>query len=290
MENLSIAERFAILGLNGKESEHWNLAKHYVLKGIAASFYLEENYNSSTDTWTIQERDLCKYIKKSRAKEVEKQIIARLNSKQMIGKVKSLLGCDLFYDENIKIKEYVSDIREYEYQLDYFRAEFFEEGPISDEGIILAWLLKGSLCLYDLFSLREQEIIRKKMDELQSKSGLARVLYSIEIQSVIGSIANGFLRMKTQFAATPFGKGINFIFPFLDRKQSVFVDMEEYFTNAEKRLQCVLDRVTSQGHTCEVLHYGDVPIVKIDNIKYELVPEAIVVKLPIHGVRLRRYD
>jgi hypothetical protein len=128
------------------------------------------------------------------------------------------------------------------------------------------------------------------MANLCDESKLAKALYPIEIRSVWGTMVGGYLRMKSHAASTEIGKGLNFIFPFLERNQSIFIDTEKYFANAQMRLQNVLDRVLSQGHTCEVLSTGDVPVVRIDNTKYELVPEAILVKIPIHGVRLRRYN
>lgn len=290
MQELSLSERFALIGLNGKGSNYRNLAKHYVLKAIAVAFYMEDGYDATNAIWNFDEEGIKKAAKRCRMKEVEKQIVTRLREKQLVKTVKNLLGCDLYYDQNIKLKDYVSDSKEYDYQIDYIRAEFLENGPVSEEGIILVWLLKNALCMDDVFSIAEQNKIQSKISEISKDSALARILFSIDFQSTWGTIARGFLKMKSQFASTAVGKGLNFIFPMIDRKQSVFIDTEEYFSNAEKRLQCVIDRVTFQGHSCEVLHKGAVPIVKIDNVKYELVPEAIVVKFPIHGVRLRRYD
>ncbi len=290
MKELSLTERFALIGLNGKESEHWNLAKHYVLKTIAVASYLEVSYDSVSDTWRFDAGGIHKATKKKRMKAVEKEITARLMKKHMLRKVKSLLGCDLFYNGNIKIKEYVSDSKEFENQIDFLRAEFLEDGPVSEEGMILVWLLKNSFCINEAFSLPEQSKIDKKIGELSKDNLLARTLFAIDIRSVWGTLAGGFLRMKSQFASTAVGRGIVFIFPDLERKQSIFIDTEEYFSSAAKRRNCVIDRVTSQGHSCEVVRAGDVPLLKIDNIRYELIPDAVVVKFPIHGVRLRRYD
>lgn len=274
MEELTLTQRFALLGLNGKESEHWSMAKQCVLRALTVAIYLEENYNSTADTWIFDTDSIKKAIKKSKRKVVEQQIIASLEKTNSIYKVKSLLGCDLFYDENISIKEYVSDSKEFECQLDLIRAEFLEEGPISDEGIIMVWLLRESLCIHDLFSNFEQNKIAIRMGELSTENLLAKALFPIEIHSAWETVVGGFLRMKSQFALTDFGKGFNFINPALDRKESIFIDTEAYFPNAKMRMENVLDRVSSQGHTCEVLRGGDVPIVKIDNIKYELIPHA----------------
>ena len=288
--DLTLSERFALIGFNGNESEHRETAKQNVLKVLAAAVFLEENYDSGTGKWNFNEEGIKDAMKKADKKALERTYAERLQSKQLLSKVPNLLGCDLYYDKNIKLKTYVSDSREYECQLDLLRAEFFEEGPISEESIILVWLLLESLCFFQVFSVYEQNIITARMTGIRSESTLAKALYPIVVRSLWGTVVAGFLRMKSQAAATETGKGFNFIFPFFERKQSIFIDTEEYFPNAQMRLKNVLDRISSQGHVYEVLREGAVPVVKIDNIKYELIPEAISGRMPIHGVRLRRYN
>lgn len=288
--DLTLSERFALIGLNGHESEHRETAKQNVLKILAVAVFLEENYDSAADKWNFNEERMKAAMKKANKKELERTYAERLQSKQLLSKVTSLLGCDLYYDKNIKLKTYVSDTREFECQLDLLRAEFLEEGPISEESIILVWLLLESLCFYQVFSVYEQNKITARMTSLRDESTLAKALYSIKIGSLWGTVVAVFLQLKSQAAATEKGKGFNFIFPFFERKQSIFIDTEEYFPNAQMRLKNVLDRISSQGHVYEVLRGGAVPVVKIDNIKYELIPGAVGGRMPIHGVRLRRYN
>jgi len=288
--DLTISERFALISFNGKESEHRTTAKQCVLKALAAAVYLEEKYDSAIDTWNFNEKEIRYAIKKCNKKAMEHRIAEHLENNNLISKVSSLLGCDLYYGKNIKLKVYVSDTKEFECQLDLLKAEFLEEGAISEVGMIMVWLLKEALCFHEVFSVYEQDKIAKRMTELRSESTLAKTLFPIEIRSIWGTVAKGYLRMKSQAAATDTGIGLNFLFPFIDREQSIFIDTKEYFPNAEMRLENVLERVALQGHTCEVLRTGTVPVVKIDNIKYELVPEAVAGRIPIHGVRLRRYN
>ena len=288
--DLTLSERFALISFNGKESEHRETAKQNVLKVLAAAVFLEENYDPATGKWNFNEEGIKAAIKKANKKALERTYADRLQSKQLLSKVSSLLGCDLFYDENIKLKTYVSETREFECQLDLLRAEFLEEGPISEESIILVWLLQESLCFFEVFSVYEQNKITERLTGLRSESTLARALYPITVRSLWSTVVVGFLRIKSQAAATETGKGFNFIYPFFEIRQSIFIDTEEYFPNAQLRLKNVLDRISSQGHVYEVLRDGAVPVVKIDNIKYELIPGAISGKMPIHGVRLRRYN
>ena len=99
----------------------------------------------------------------------------------------------------------------------------------------------------------------------------------------------GFLNMKRNIIKTPTGTGINFIFPILDRSQSIFIDTEEMFSKSKERLNDVKRRLEENGHIYTVVRGGDVPLIKIDNIIYEAISEAVRGRIPIHGVRLRRY-
>ncbi|BCK00440.1 hypothetical protein [Anaerocolumna chitinilytica] len=287
--NLTLAERFTLISFNGRESEHREAAKQSILKILAVAIYLEEHYNSTSDIWTFSKEAIKSAIKGANKKTLERTYFERLQNYQLISKVNSLLGCDLYYDKNIQLKVYVSNSKEFDCQLDQLKAEFLEEGPITDDSIILVWLLLESLTFFQVFSCSEQDKIFKKMTRLREESELAKRLYPIELRSLWGTLSAGFLLMKSQAAATETGKGLNYIFPFFERKYSVFIDTESYLPNAETRLKNVLDRIAAQGHVYEVLRGGAVPIVKIDNVKYELLPSAVG-KYPVHGVRLRLYN
>lgn len=51
----------------------------------------------------------------------------------------------------------------------------------------------------------------------------------------------------------------------------------------------MLDRFALKGHVVSVIRTGQTPLIKVDNIYYECIPTQVVVKVPIQGVRLRRY-
>lgn len=289
MESLTIGERFAMMALNSKGSNYRTTEKNSVLVALVVADYLDNHYDKESQKYQVDRSDIRKHVKKTRFKKLEKQIVDSLKEKGLIDEIKSLLACDLFYDKNIKLLEYISDKRSYEMEINILKAEFLEEGLISDESIILMWLLKESLCIYDLFSAIEIQEIELRMQNLSYEHSLVHTLMSMDFQSIWRTFVKEFLRMKARFAATGIGRGINYIYPVLQKDQSIFIDTKEFMPNAEKRLCDVIERVASQGHTCEVLRAGSVPVVRIDNVSYELIPDAVLVKIPIHGVRLRRY-
>lgn len=290
MYDLTLSERFALLALNAKMSNHGSTAKKAVIRTLAVGIYIEEKLIKEPGYNKFNRTELKIVIKKSKLKKIENKVVEKLKDKGLIGEIKSLIGCDLFYDENIRIREYISDEKAFEHELGFLKAEFLEKGQITDESIILMWLIKESLSLYDLFSTIEIQKIAIRMSELASSNEIAKLLYPLDIQTIWSEFVKGFLQMKSNLFATAFGRGVAYIFPVLERKESIFIDTVEFLPSPEQRLEDVLKRVASQGHSCQVLRSGSVPLVKIDNVKYELVPDAVVVKIPIHGVRLRRYE
>lgn len=100
-----------------------------------------------------------------------------------------------------------------------------------------------------------------------------------------------FLKRKKKLFQTKTGIGVTFIFPALERKQSIFIDTEQWFASKGDRLTQTVSLLESKEHICKIKSYGQVSLVEIDNVLYELIPDAVVVsRIPIHGVRLRRYQ
>lgn len=75
----------------------------------------------------------------------------------------------------------------------------------------------------------------------------------------------------------------------MERSQSVFIDIEAWFENKEQRLQDVEARLAKYGHQYTVLRRGAVPLIQIDNVLYEAVPTIRQLKVPVQGMRLRKY-
>ena len=196
----------------------------------------------------------------------------------------------MFYKTaGLSLKEYRSNSKEYFRIIEEIKAEVLDEGEISEESAMLLWLLRESGSMYDVFSKGEIGLVSNRMNDLFEKNKFLRNLYSIHIHHGVEIAIKGFLNMKRNAIKTPEGTGINFIFPFIDRSQSIFIDTEELFPNSKERFEEVKKRLEENGHSYTVLRSGDVPLIKIDNILYELIPEAVGGRIPIHGVRLRRY-
>ena len=71
---------------------------------------------------------------------------------------------------------------------------------------------------------------------------------------------------------------------------AVFIESEELYCNAEKRLESVIARLEENGNEVHVIRAGTVPLLQIDNLYYECIPtQHKYYRVPVFGVQLRRY-
>ncbi len=323
MADLKLAQSFSLVALNAQDSLHMTAIKKVALRCMAAAVileaYLDNAFIQTGDTLHLQnsalnqshipyreavlnpllkkdgiQGNLGQWLKKASAlparqlKAFEHAMAGSLNELDLLDEIPNLLGCDLYYDSaGVDIKEYRSDMEEYARVTESIRAEILEIGPVTDETVCALWLLRESGCMHDLFSQNELKKVAVRMDELYQNHPLAKAVFPVRISRGIEIAMKNFLRMKKSAVRTQFGTGVNFVYPFLERSQSIFIDTEAWFSNAEKRLHDVKVRLENNGHIFTVLHEGETPLIKIDNIVYVAVPHAVYGKIPIQGVRLR---
>ncbi len=325
MADLGLAQSFSLVALNAQDSLHGTTVKKIALRCMAAAVmlevYLDNAFTQDGDILVLQREVLAGsrnlpyreaalspllykkgggkgvlgwWLKKASTlsnrqfEKFERAMGDSLKALDLLDEIPNLLGCDLYYDSaGVDMKEYRSDMSEYARITETLRAEILEDGPVTDETACMLWLLRESGCMHDLFSQNELEHVAVRMDDLYRSNPLAKALYPIRISHGIEIAVKKFFRMKKSAVRTQFGTGVNFVYPFLERSQSIFIDTEAWFSNAEKRLRDVKIRLESNGHIFTVLHEGETPLIKIDNIVYVAIPHAVYGRIPIQGVRLR---
>lgn len=328
MKDLTLVQGFAIISLNSMDSLHMTTAKRIALRCISAAVILElyldgrfvekgeqlilkkeilvepdlllyqeevlkhifkkkDSLEGTLTWWLIKaSSNSCKSLKK-----VENVITDSLKGLNLLEEIPNLLGCDLMYiTANISMREYRSDSLEYNRQTEGIRSEVLEEGSLTDEDIVKLWLLRESSCLQEIFTKRELDQVSLRFHELYQSKQLAKRLYRVDIHRMTEFAVKNFFFVKKQLVSTPVGTGLNFTFPFIERSQSVFIDTESMFSSSKNRLEDTLNCLKKYGHEVAVIREGVVPLLKIDNALYEVVPDAVMGKIPIHGIRLRRYQ
>lgn len=327
MKELSFAQNFSLIALNALDSLHLTNAKKVSLRCMAAAvileLYLDRHIEIEEDFLILKQEDLhspemaiyqeavyhallgknktlrislsdclmkVKKLSNKALKNVEDTFKATLSVLNAIEEIPALLGCDLEYmSAGISMKEYRSNPELFTRLTESVRAEILEEGPMPDEIILMLWLLRESGCLHDLFSKEELKRVAERIYEVNDTSALAQQVYPIRIHKTIETGIKKFLKIKKEVMTTPTGTGITFVFPMIERSKAVFIETEEYFSNKNDRLRDVIARLESNGHIYQVIREGEVPLIKIDNMIYEAVPSAKNFRIPVHGVRLRKY-
>lgn len=324
MMDLKLAQSFSLIALNAQNSIYMTTVKKAALRCMAAAViletYLDNGFTQTEDKFIIQKevlnqsgtmqyqetilktllyknpgvkRELKWWLKKASMLQkkqlimLEHNLVNSLKEIDLLEEIPSLLGCDLYYvTSGVKVKEYRSNTKEYTRITENIRAEILEDGPVTDETICMLWLFRESGCMHDFFSYNEIEKAAAQMNELYQNNLLAKTIFPIHIYRGVEIGIKEILHLKKAVFTTPFGSGINFAFPILERSQSIFIDTEAWFSNSNKRLEDVKERLVLNGHEFKVLHEGPIPLIKIDNLIYEAIPQAVNMRVPIHGVRL----
>lgn len=324
---LTFAQSYSLIALNAQDSIHLTTAKKVSLRCMAAAtileLYLDHRFSITEDIIILTKENLedtsitlyhetvlkailgkknsisdtlshfLAYVTDLSNKQLEKiecTLADSLKGMDAIEEIPNLLGCDMqFKTAGISMREYRSNAESYTKITESLRAEILEDGAMTDETILMLWLLRESGCLYDIFSTEELKRIASRMNELLESNPLAKKVLYVNIHKSIETAIKGFLNIKKEIMSTQIGSGVNFAFPFFQRSQSVFIDTEAMFENKEERLRDVKARLQEHGHTFTVLREGEVPLIKIDNFLYEAIPTAVICHIPIQGMRLRRY-
>ena len=326
MREWTFAQGFALLALNAQDSLHMTTAKKIAVRCMAAAAILEwelDQGNLQGPFSTISEEDVENLAAVPHQQEVLRELLKRkeglqtalperlkqvihftnrilkriessfadpLKGMDLLEEIPNLLGCDMNYvTASVTMREYRSNEEAYTRITEGLRAEILEDGEMTDETILMLWLLRESSCLYDFFSKEELKRVAQRMTQLYQTNAMARAILAIDIHRAPEIAVKNFLRGKKEAFSTPIGTGVDFVFPFLERSQSIFIETEAWFENKEQRLQDVEARLAQYGHHYTVLRQGAVPLIRIDNVLYEAVPTAVQMKVPVQGMRLRKY-
>ena len=85
----------------------------------------------------------------------------------------------------------------------------------------------------------------------------------------------------------PYMQGVNLTFPFLERRQAVFVDFVIFGTTVSDRRTAMMSFLCEHGHFVEEVKNGTETLLKIDNIFYRIVPKTVSCQgIPVQGALL----
>lgn len=299
MDTLTLTLQYALAALDAQSSTQMTTAKKAVLRGIAAARLLEpvlldESAFSSKDFSTALHEGLSeiKKISQKELKALEKETADMLIAMNLIDEVPDLLACDMDYQTaGVSIRVYRSLETAYRSVVESIRAEILEEGPITRECACLIWLFRESAVLHDVFSVEEQSTLLSRMAGLSCEEEWFRILWEAEFHSGLEFSVLSFLKGKENLFKNPYLQGFNLNFPFLSRRQAIFIDCVIFGTTVHGRRQTACEYLTKHGHHVEEIKHGTETLLKIDNAYYRIFPKTIQVggggvRVPIQGIQL----
>lgn len=293
MKEYTLSQKTAIVGLDGLEVLHMTMAKSAVLRAIAAAQFLDGILPEKAESKDLKLRlaealEHVKGQKKKRAQALEKEIAGVLEAEGVLEEAPDLLGCDMNYvTAGVTLKTYRSDKDVYRHITEGMRAEILEKGPVTEECICMLWLLRESGCMHDIFSIEEQKEIEGRMMDLTAEDEFCKMIWEAEFHSGLENIVGSFLQGKNHIFRNPYLEGVNLLFPFLDRRQSIFIDFVVLGSNVQSRRYEIMSYLTERGHYVEEVKNGTETLLKIDNAYYRIWPTTVwCSKIPIQGAKL----
>lgn len=297
----TLSQRFALIGLDGQSASHSSVAKRAAVRGIAAAVILErflyqeeENNGQDREPEGRIRQELAaalakiKHLNQKKAKDLEKEVVRQLEEDGVLEEVPDLLGCDMTYvTSGIHLTMYRSDEKIWLSLVEQVKGEILEDGPVTLECVCLLWLLRESGCIHEIFSVREQERVQERMTALSAADRFYDFLWKQEFHKDMELAIRSFLKGKRKLFRNPYLAGINLLFPFLDRRQSIFIDFVILGTDVKQRRQAVENYLSEQGHYVEEVRRGNETLIRINNMYYRIWPKTVVVgRVPVQGASL----
>lgn len=296
MKNYTLSQQYSLVGLDGLDSLHPTVEKKAAVRGIAAAKLLEELLPDGEETDPAQfEAELKEGIERVRRLDkkernaLEKEMASLLEADGTMDEVSDLLACDMnYYTSGVDIQVYRADRELYTGIVERMRAEVLEDGPETMECICLLWLFRECGCLHEVFAGKDLETVKQRMVQIALESPIYRILFDTEFHSGLEMTVKHLLNGKSEaIKNNPYLQGVNLAFPFLERRQSIFIDFVIFNTSVKERRSAVLEFIKSKGHDVEEIKNGTETLLKIDNICYRIFPATVTAAhVPIQGARI----
>lgn len=294
MEKSTLRKKLAIVGLNGVDAVNMSVVKQAVLRGISVAEAFDKLLvKSESVESTLFQADIVpvieasKHLSKKQLKALELELVEELKMEGILDEVQDLLACDMFYETaGLSMRQYRSQPENYLLVREELRAEVLEDGILSMECLCLLWLFRETGILHDLFTASEQDEVYMKITDHIGKDPVVGELFEAELHRTGELFGIKYLKAKKNVFHNPYLQGINLAFPFLERRQAIFIDFIVLGTNVAGRRQAAIEYLQQRGHFVEEIKHQEETLLKIDNACYRIFPATKGVKIPIQGVSL----
>lgn len=289
MDQDSLFKIAGLLGLDGQNAKRMTLAKKGALMGavVARAFdellkYDDEELVKKLKSLTFDFKDL---------KSVEKELYNSLYLDNLMTKKRHLLSCDInYYTAGVDVVEYFAKEDIYNRYVEQLRAELLEEGEITIEAVMLFVIIRDSGLIHEVFSTKEQEVISKKLIALTGKDKVVSALMDIRFKDQLTNLLSSLIKGKQNLFKNQYLEGVSIMFPFLDRRSSIFIDTVVFGTDVKERRDAIIAFLIEMGFDAKQELLNDQILLKIDNSYYSVWPTTRVFnKIPVQGIVLSPY-
>lgn len=295
MKEYTLAQQYTLTAIDGLETVHMSQAKLAVCRGIAAAKMLEHLLLTGESAGIgVLEKRLDETLKEIRnmgrktARDLEREMVNLLEADGTLEEIQDLMACDINYSTmNMEIKAYRCQEDIYRKITESMRAELLDGGDVSLESICMIWLFRESGCIPELFSISEQNQLAGRMTDLTAHDPVAAMLWSTGFSRWTNRLSQNFLNIKREIFKNPYMEGINLLFPFLDRRQAIFIDFVVLGTSVADRRLAVLAFLSEKGHYVQEIPRGTETLLKVDNYYYRIFPMTRTYnRIPVQGADL----
>ncbi len=289
MDQDSLFKISGILGLDGQTVNRMTLSKKGALMGAVVAKAFDELLKEDDDV-LIEKLKTLKFDFKD-LKAVEKELYNSLYMENLMMKKRHLLSCDLnYYTAGVEVLEYFSNEAIYNRYVEQLRAELLEEGEITTEAAMLFVIIRDSGLIHETFSTREQEEVSKKLLASASTDKVVAALLEVRFKDQLTTGLASLIKGKQNLFKNPYLEGLALLFPFLDRRSSIFIDVVVFGTDVKERRDAVINFLKGMGFDAKQELIQDRILLKIDNSYYSVWPTTRVFnRVPVQGIVLSPY-
>ena len=281
----TLTEVVACITLDGTDASRMTQQKEMALRAVMVAKYLD----SRLDKLSVEDVTSLSDFKFKRLKSFESEIVPQLEEKNLITKKLKLIACDInYYTAGVEPMAYIANKDIYQREVEFLRAEMLEDGEKSLESIIIFSLLKEAGVVNDIFSIREQQDISSLLIK-EKDNKLHQAILALDFHSSFSSIASSFIKTKNNLFKNPYLQGTTMIFPFLDRREAIFIDTIVLGTKFQDRQDAIVDYLQNRGFDAEKCVYDGLMLLRIDNMLYRTWSTTRTFKLPVQGMAIQPY-
>lgn len=283
--DMTLTEIIACITLDGTDATRMTTQKEMALRAVMVAQQLE----MKLETLSVKDVSALSSFKFRKLKEFESSITEKLEEKHLITKKLKLIACDMnYYTAGVEPMAYIANKDVYQREVEFLRADMLEVGEKDLESIIIFSLLKEAGVINDIFSIREQEDIASMLIN-EKDNTLHQAILALDFHSGFSSFASSFLRTKKNLFKNPYLQGVTMVFPFLDRREAIFIDTIVLGTKFQDRQDAIVDYLRSKGFDAEKCLYDGLMLVRIDNMLYRTWSTTRTFKLPVQGMAIQPY-